>query len=447
MKVLPGGRRAKPWFAVLAALTLLGGRTDAQVDSGLPPSPAFSVAHGLQIQAEAAWQMAAVMHNAGNPTGARAQRVLARTLAAEAIGERGNMLQGTSATGYSAVLDSHLYARTTVGAVALLNEARLYKGILNDPDKAAESYKVLEDNYSSINYPGKAQAASEARTLAIVVDHRNRTTYPNSILYACMDGLVSLTGRTSQSYWLAIVMISVIVKLLVWPLSNLQYRSLKETQKLQPYIADIKAKYKNDPETQGKKTMELYKEHGVNPMAGCLPMLVQMPLWYVLIGMIRVYQFQWKHGTFLWIGSSLAHVYPTIFASDLSQPDIPMLAIYAFSMWISMRMTVPADPQQAETQKMMSVYSPALMAYFFLQAKWPSAFLLYYLVFNVLSMVQQKLYMGSNTPVTPAVDITSNGTGSTAGLSRNGNSAGDIMEESDDTGRAKVHPKKKRRRG
>ena len=167
------------------------------------------------------------------------------------------------------------------------------------------------------------------------------------------------------------------------PLTNKQYATMKEQQKLQPLIKELQAKYK-DKEEQGRKMMELYKERGINPAASCLPMLLQLPIMYLLWYTISVYQYEFSYGSFLWIGSSFARQFPSIVAADLSQPDIPILLFYALSMYIQQRMMISPDPQQAEQQRMMAIMTPFMSTYFFIQYKLSSAFILYYLIFNIL---------------------------------------------------------------
>jgi YidC/Oxa1 family membrane protein insertase len=443
-------RKGRLWqfcLLVSAFLTIVAGGVRAQVDSGLPSSPAFVVAQRIQHEAEAAWKTAYQLHVAGRFADAGAEHHLAQLRAHQAISE------------YSEVVSSHLYGRTAVGAEALVATAHLYRDILTNPDAAAQSYKQIHDNFSLINFPDKQVAEQERLALAQFVDTRNRTTFPTMILYHIMDGLVKLTGSTSQSYWIAIVMISVLVKLAMWPVSNKQYKSMKEMQKLQPYIAEIKGKYK-DPQIQGEKIKELYAEHDVNMLGGCFPLLLQMPVWYLLFNMIRAYQFQFQHGTFLWIGSPLAHMYPAIFAPDLNEPDIPLLGLYMLSMYISQKLVVPSDPQAAEQARTMAIMAPFMSGYFFLQYKWPSAFLLYYLVFNILSMVQQQMYQRGNKK--DAVDAavpatrtesstnkpyygTSEPNGRAKGLSDSGAAANGAQPTAKGAIAPKVHPRKKRR--
>ena len=109
--------------------------------------------------------------------------------------------------------------------------------------------------------------------------------------------------------------------------------------------------------------------------------------------MIVRYQYQFTHGQFLWVGSSLSHQFPAFLGVNLGQPDIPILLLYALSMYVQQKMMVSPDPQQAEQQRMMAVLTPFMSTYFFLQYHLPSAFVLYYLVFNILSTVQQRYYM------------------------------------------------------
>ena len=144
-------------------------------------------------------------------------------------------------------------------------------------------------------------------------------------------------------------------------------------------------------------------------------MLPTMPIMYLLYYMIRLYQYQFSHGTFLWIGSGLSHLFPSILGINLGQPDWPLLLLYAGSMYVTQRMTITPsmDPQQAETQKMMTIMTPFMTTYFFYQYHLPSAFVLYYLIFNILSTAQQKYYMRKR-----AGDAPSAGSGGDGGSKR-----------------------------
>ena len=228
-----------------------------------------------------------------------------------------------------------------------------------------------------------------------------------SIQYKVLDFLVSITGRIPAfSYWFAIILITVVVKLAITPLTKAQFKSMKEMQKVAPLIKEVQAKYKGDQKTIGEKTMDIYKEHGINPFASCLPLLVQMPILMLLYYTIKSYEFQFAKGTFLWIGSALSHLhaFPVPFsagtlvwftARNLSEPDLLLVLLYVVSMYVSTKLSA-VDPTQAEQQKMMAIMMPVMFAFIF--AGFPSAFLLYWLVFNILQTTQQYFILRSGRP-------------------------------------------------
>ncbi len=347
-----------------------------------PPPPAYAFALRLYNQSVAAQQYAARLAAAGDAGNAAFQSDIAHRRALQAVRK------------FQEVVASHAYGHTPYAADSLFQEAQLEEKALNNKAAAVQAYQTLHNTFSG-TASAPPLAASEQARVETELDRQNKTTFPGSILYGIMDFMVHLCGGPgfAYSYALAIFLISILVKLLMTPLSNKQYASMKEQQKLQPIIKEIQAKYKNDREAQGRKVMEVYKEHGVNPAAGCLPLLVQLPFLYLLYYMIRLYQYQFAHGQFLWIGSALAHQFPAYLGINLGQPDIPILLLYAFSMYVTQKMMISPDPQQAEQQKTMAIMTPFMTTYFFLQYHLPSAFVLYYLVFNILSTAQQQYYM------------------------------------------------------
>ncbi len=193
------------------------------------------------------------------------------------------------------------------------------------------------------------------------------------------------------SYGWALIALAFIVRVFLWPLSDMQFRSMAEMQKIQPLVKALQAKYKSDPQTLNQKTMELYREHKVNPLAGCVPMLIQFP---ILIGLYwaiqgRISTFQNEH--WLWIGSAISHQFPQVFATSLAVPDIFLLCLYVISMYFTVRYGSPpsSDPQQAQTQKIMAFISPAMIAFFGFRYRWASALYIYWLATNVFTVAQQ----------------------------------------------------------
>lgn len=195
--------------------------------------------------------------------------------------------------------------------------------------------------------------------------------------------------RYIPSYGIAIMLITIIVKLLFWPLSNKSYQSMSQMKRLQPKMAEIRAKYKHDKKMMNQELMGLYKVYKVNPLGGCLPMILQIPVFFAFYKML--YQaIELRHAPFfLWI-------------TDLSAPDrlfhfgfkIPMMTppygipvltiIMGASMFFQQKMSPPpGDPSQAK----MMMFMPIFFTFIFIN--FPSGLVLYWLVNNILSMAQQ----------------------------------------------------------
>jgi len=191
-----------------------------------------------------------------------------------------------------------------------------------------------------------------------------------------LNWLYQLTVKTGlPNYGLAIILLTVIIKMVLYPLSHKQMKSMLAMQQLQPKIKEIQDKWKNkDPKKMQQLIMEKYKEHNVNPAAGCLPLLVQMP---ILIALYRsLYQFPFineVHASFIWV-------------QNLSYKDpyyiLPVLA--GVTTYLQSKMTTStADP----TQRMMLYTMPVFIAW--IAGTVPAGLALYWVVFNVVGSVQQ----------------------------------------------------------
>ena len=111
--------------------------------------------------------------------------------------------------------------------------------------------------------------------------------------------------RYVHNYGIAIIIITVIIKILFYPLTYKSYKSMKEMQKIQPKMAELKEKHKNDRDAMNKAVMELYQTHKVNPLGGCLPMVVQMPM-FVALYRALMSSIELRHAPFmLWIDCRL----------------------------------------------------------------------------------------------------------------------------------------------
>lgn len=190
------------------------------------------------------------------------------------------------------------------------------------------------------------------------------------------------------SYGVIIIILAFLIKGAVYPLTKKSYRSMAQMRELQPKLEALKEKYADNPKKQQEATMKLYRDGGVNPLGGCMPMLFQYPiiiaLWQFLPQSIAI-----RQQGFLW-------------AHDLSAPDvilnlpftIPLygnfVAGFCLLMGVSMifQMRLQSSPASNAQAKMIMYLMPAMI--FFIFNKWAAGLNLYYLCYNVLTAVQQK---------------------------------------------------------
>jgi len=200
------------------------------------------------------------------------------------------------------------------------------------------------------------------------------------------------------NYGVVIILFSIIVKILVYPLTKKSYKSMKEMSKVQPLITELREKYKGDPQRLNKETMKLYKEHKINPLGGCLPTLLQLPLLGALFILFRS-TIQLRGASFIpgWIDDlSRSDTLATLpFSLPLYGNQFNLLPILmAGTMIIQSKMTMK-DPKQKAMVYMMPIFMLLLFNQF------PSGLNLYYTLFNILTIIQQKLIDGTGKTKTP----------------------------------------------
>jgi YidC/Oxa1 family membrane protein insertase len=186
------------------------------------------------------------------------------------------------------------------------------------------------------------------------------------------------------NFGIAIIVFSILMKILLHPLSIKQLRSAQRMKLLTPEITKIREKFPDDNQAQQKETMKLYSEHGINPMGGCLPMLLQMPILYALWAVLRVTIDLRQAPFFGWISDlSLPDTIYTLPFSFLGIKQLSGLALLmGVTMFIQQKMTV-TDPRQKGLVYMMPVMFTLMFSNF------PSGLNLYYFMFNLMSIVQQ----------------------------------------------------------
>lgn len=188
------------------------------------------------------------------------------------------------------------------------------------------------------------------------------------------------------NYGIAIILLTLIVRLVLWPFQQKANSSMRKMQKIQPMIKDMREKYKDNPQELNMRMMELYRQEGVNPLGGCLPMLLQLPIFFALYSVFDS-AVELRHVSFLW-------------AKDLAQPDQigPAIQVLGFSlaihpliimmtilMVVQQKMT-PAQGDPSQQKIMMAMPVIMLVMLYWL----PSGLTLYWTVSQLFSIIQLK---------------------------------------------------------
>ena len=197
-----------------------------------------------------------------------------------------------------------------------------------------------------------------------------------------------------KSYALAIIIMTIIIRSLLWPLQNVATKSMRKMSKLSPIMNELREKYKDDPQRMNQETMKLYKEYGVNPFGGCLPMVVQIPIFFGFYGMLDK-AIELRNSSFLWV-------------HDLSQPDtvfhvggIPInilpLVMAATQLWQMSITPKTGDP----AQQRMFLFMPLI--FLFICYNYASGLALYWTVQNLFFVAQ--MYLTRKQADAPLVKI------------------------------------------
>ncbi|WP_422658978.1 YidC/Oxa1 family membrane protein insertase [Paenibacillus sp. EC2-1] len=222
----------------------------------------------------------------------------------------------------------------------------------------------------------------QADQMRTIEDLKNGGFWQSNVVYYFTWALDTFATWFNGEYGLAVLVMVLIVRTLILPLTLKQVRSSKAMQAIQPEIAKIREKYKDTPEKVQMETMKLFQEHKVNPMAGCLPLLVQMPIFIALYHSIY-YNGLLREHEFLWL--------------QLGEPDklfiLPVLAAFTTFFQTRMMLKMNPSPQQGMMQFMMFVY-PILI--FVMSFQFPSALPLYWFYSNLYTIVQNYFLYRNN---------------------------------------------------
>ncbi len=205
-----------------------------------------------------------------------------------------------------------------------------------------------------------------------------------SVIAAPLLWLMKFLFSIFGNYGVAIIVMTLIVRLIVLPINVYSFRSMKAMQKIQPLMAAVRERYKNDPTTMNQEVMKLMKEHKANPMGGCLPMLLQLPVFFALYQVLGQSIELYRAPFIFWI-------------HDLSAKDpyfvLPVLM--GITMFVNQKMTPTAmDPQQAK----VLMWMPLIFSFFMISL--PSGLTLYIFISTLFGIVQQYVFMKERTPNT-----------------------------------------------
>ena len=189
------------------------------------------------------------------------------------------------------------------------------------------------------------------------------------------------------NYGWVIVIFSILIKLMLFPLTKKSYKSMKEMQALQPIMQELNEKYKDNAQKKQQEVMKLYKEYGVNPLGGCIPMVLQMPLLIALFNVFRS-TIELRGASFIWWITDLARpdtVAILPFTIPLYGNTLNILPLFMGVTMFSQQKISMKDPKQ----KAMVYFMPLFLTLLF--NSFPSGLNLYYALFNILSIMQEKL--------------------------------------------------------
>ena len=181
------------------------------------------------------------------------------------------------------------------------------------------------------------------------------------------------------SYGIAIILLTVGIKLLLYPLTVKQVKSMKSIQDMQPKVKALQEKYKDNKEKLQSEIASLYKQNNVNPLSGCLPLIVQMPILMGIFFAIREYHYEGPT-SFLWI----ANLQQGTSISDPSDPYFIIPALCALTTYLQQKQTTTEMTQQ---NKMMLMFMPVFIGY--ITITFPAGLGVYWVVSNVVQILQQ----------------------------------------------------------
>ena len=201
-------------------------------------------------------------------------------------------------------------------------------------------------------------------------------------------GLTKMIGM--PNYGLAIILMTIVVKILLYPITKKQIESMKAMTSIQPKMKALQEKYKDDKERLNMELANLYKSEGVNPLSGCLPLLIQMPIMIGIFYGIRDFQYAGPSTFLIWdVAKSFKDILEVSgFATAMPYLVWPLLS--AFTTYITSKQTTPSGGGVGGSQmKMMTYFMPLFIGY--ISIDFPTGLVVYWVVMNIMQIIQQSM--------------------------------------------------------
>lgn len=265
-----------------------------------------------------------------------------------------------------------------------LLQKTVYRAAVEEPESmlAPGQEKVLTVSYW-LGPKEREQLAAVSDQLARSIDLGMFSVIAKGLLW-----LLEFFHSYVHNWGVAIILLTVVIKAVFWPLTAKSYASMEQMKKLQPMMMALREKYKDNKELMNKEVMALYRTYGVNPASGCVPILIQLPVFFGLYQALLT-SIELRHAPFI----TYLPFTDTLWLADLSAKDPFYITpiIMGLTMFLQQRMSPPAtDP----TQQKIMMFLPLIFTVLFLS--FPAGLVIYWLVNNILSIFQQWLMMRKN---------------------------------------------------
>ncbi len=284
------------------------------------------------------------------------------------IVHKGNISWSTLQDGYFA---SIIIPQTVASEIVVAKEdGKLSMGIASSPEPIKPGSEVV-NSFGIYAGPKKMESLQVLNmNLDKIIDYGWF-----DVLAKPMMQLLNFFNSYTGNYGWDIILVTILIKILFYPLTTASFKSMRQMQKVQPKMANLRKKYKDDPQKLNQEIMTLYKKHKVNPLGGCMPMILQIPVFFALYKALLM-SIELRHAPFmLWL-------------TDLSAKDPYYITpvLMGVSMFVQQKMTPSsADPNQAK----IMLFMPIIFTVMFLN--FPSGLVIYWLLNNILGIGQQYL--------------------------------------------------------